>query len=173
MGNDAPLACLSEYQPLLYDYFKQLFAQVTNPPIDPFREKIVMSLGCPIGPSGNILNPSDEQCKRLFLKNPILSIKDLEVIKRTKIHGWKVSLFQLLIASTKILIVRESDMTPWPAAVMLYDALYISLIWHKCYLRRGNLINFSLKKSLGLRIQVESKYWNLRDISSHHMCSKM
>lgn len=49
MGNDAPLACLSEFQPLLYDYFKQLFAQVTNPPIDPFREKIVMSLACPIG----------------------------------------------------------------------------------------------------------------------------
>ena len=44
MGNDAPLACLSTYQPLIYDYFKQLFAQVTNPPIDPFREKVVMSL---------------------------------------------------------------------------------------------------------------------------------
>lgn len=49
MGNDAPLACLSDFQPLLYDYFKQLFAQVTNPPIDPFRERIVMSLACPIG----------------------------------------------------------------------------------------------------------------------------
>lgn len=49
MGNDAPLACLSEFQPLIYDYFKQLFAQVTNPPIDPFRERIVMSLACPIG----------------------------------------------------------------------------------------------------------------------------
>lgn len=44
MGNDAPHACLSQFQPLLYDYFKQLFAQVTNPPIDPFRERIVMSL---------------------------------------------------------------------------------------------------------------------------------
>jgi len=44
MGNDAPLACLSQYNPRLFEYFKQLFAQVTNPPIDPFREKIVMSL---------------------------------------------------------------------------------------------------------------------------------
>lgn len=44
MGNDAPLACLSKFNPLIFDYFKQLFAQVTNPPIDPFREKIVMSL---------------------------------------------------------------------------------------------------------------------------------
>lgn len=44
MGNDAPLACLSQFNPLCFDYFKQMFAQVTNPPIDPFREKIVMSL---------------------------------------------------------------------------------------------------------------------------------
>jgi len=44
MGNDAPLACLSQYNPRVFEYFKQLFAQVTNPPIDPFREKIVMSL---------------------------------------------------------------------------------------------------------------------------------
>ena len=44
MGNDAPLACLSQFNPLVYEYFKQLFAQVTNPPIDPFREKVVMSL---------------------------------------------------------------------------------------------------------------------------------
>jgi len=46
MGNDAPLACLSQYNPRVFQYFKQLFAQVTNPPIDPFREKIVMSLVC-------------------------------------------------------------------------------------------------------------------------------
>lgn len=61
MGNDVPLACLSEFQPLPYDYFKQLFAQVTNPPIDPFREKIVMSVQCPIGPEANILQPSPKQ----------------------------------------------------------------------------------------------------------------
>uniref|UniRef100_A0A0K2SWT2 glutamate synthase (NADH) n=1 Tax=Lepeophtheirus salmonis TaxID=72036 RepID=A0A0K2SWT2_LEPSM len=87
MGNDTPLACLSEMQPLIYEYFKQLFAQVTNPPIDPFREKIVMSLECPIGPEGNILNPGD--CTRLWLKNPILSVNDLEHLKRTSILGWK------------------------------------------------------------------------------------
>ena len=48
MGNDTPFACLSRYNPLVFDYFKQLFAQVTNPPIDPFREKIVMSLVCTV-----------------------------------------------------------------------------------------------------------------------------
>lgn len=61
MGNDEPLACLSSFAPLLYNYFKQLFAQVTNPPIDPFREKVVMSLQCPIGPEANILQPSARQ----------------------------------------------------------------------------------------------------------------
>ncbi|XP_071536685.1 uncharacterized protein [Panulirus ornatus] len=88
MGNDAPLACLSEFQPLIYDYFKQLFAQVTNPPIDPFREKIVMSLACPVGPEANILEPSPQQCHRILLENPILSLKDLEVIKATEYRGW-------------------------------------------------------------------------------------
>lgn len=89
MGNDAPLACLSKMQPLVYEYFKQLFAQVTNPPIDPFREKIVMSLACPIGPEGNLLEPNRKQCHRLWLENPILSLADMEVIKHTKHKGWK------------------------------------------------------------------------------------
>ncbi|XP_014251077.1 glutamate synthase [NADH], amyloplastic isoform X2 [Cimex lectularius] len=89
MGNDAPLACLSQFQPLLYDYFKQLFAQVTNPPIDPFREKVVMSLLCPIGPEANILIPSAIQCHRLFLPHPIISLPDLEILKRNTHRGWK------------------------------------------------------------------------------------
>nr|XP_050862709.1 uncharacterized protein LOC127069596 isoform X1 [Vespula vulgaris] len=88
MGNDAPLACLSQFQPLPYEYFKQLFAQVTNPPIDPFREKIVMSMLCPIGPVSNILEPSELQVHRLFLEQPILSLDDLEVLKQTKHRGW-------------------------------------------------------------------------------------
>ncbi|CAD5117336.1 DgyrCDS6121 [Dimorphilus gyrociliatus] len=82
MGNDAPLACLSNYNPRVCDYFKQLFAQVTNPPIDPFREEIVMSLMCPIGPEGNLLQPGPEQCRRLILKQPILSLSDIEILKR-------------------------------------------------------------------------------------------
>lgn len=89
MGNDTPLACLSLYQPLTYDYFKQLFAQITNPPIDPFREKIIMSLNCPIGPESNILEASPEQCNRLWLEQPILSISDLETIKQTTFRNWR------------------------------------------------------------------------------------
>ena len=89
MGNDAPMACLSQREPLIYDYFKQLFAQVTNPPIDPFREQIVMSLACPVGPEANILKPSKEQCNRLWLDQPILSMADLQLIKEIDYKGWK------------------------------------------------------------------------------------
>ncbi|XP_072396623.1 uncharacterized protein [Diabrotica undecimpunctata] len=88
MGNDVPLACLSNFAPLLYEYFKQLFAQVTNPPIDPFREKVVMSLQCPIGPEDNILMPSSKQVHRLWLKSPVISIADLEVLKQTTHRNW-------------------------------------------------------------------------------------
>ena len=95
MGNDTPLACLSNMQPLLYEYFKQLFAQVTNPPIDPFREKIVMSLACPIGPEGNVLNPDEKACQRLWLENPILSLRDLEVMKFTKLNGWRTKVIDI------------------------------------------------------------------------------
>ncbi len=89
MGNDAPLACFSKLQPLVYEYFKQLFAQVTNPPIDPFREKVIMSLSCPIGPEGNILEPNAKSCNRLWLDNPILSLQDFQTLKNTSFLGWK------------------------------------------------------------------------------------
>ncbi|XP_033635249.1 putative glutamate synthase [NADPH] [Asterias rubens] len=100
MGNDIPLACLSERNPLVFEYFKQLFAQVTNPPIDPIREHIVMSLACPIGPESNILEPSELQCKRLLLDTPILSLDDLLVIKATTFRGWKTKTIDITFPIT-------------------------------------------------------------------------
>lgn len=88
MGNDAALACLSDFSPLMFSYFQQLFAQVTNPPIDPFREQIVMSLRCPVGPESNLLEPNEELDSRLILEQPVLSMVDMEVIKRTMYKGW-------------------------------------------------------------------------------------
>ncbi|KAI0112096.1 glutamate synthase [Nemania sp. FL0031] len=80
MGNDAPLACLAQSPRLLYEYFRQLFAQVTNPPIDPIRESIVMSLECYVGPQGNLLEMDASQCARLFLPSPILSIPEFNAL---------------------------------------------------------------------------------------------
>ena len=72
MGNDVALAALSERQPPLFTYFKQLFAQVTNPAIDPVREKIVMSLRTVIGPEGDLFEETPEQARRLVLEHPVI-----------------------------------------------------------------------------------------------------
>ncbi len=82
MGNDVPLAVLSERPQLLYSYFKQLFAQVTNPPIDPIREELVMSTMVFIGNRGNILTETPEHARLVKLKHPILRDIDIERIKR-------------------------------------------------------------------------------------------
>jgi len=82
MGSDVPLACLSDRPQSLFNYFKQLFAQVTNPPIDPIREEMVMSLISYIGTERNILNETPENCHTLKLPHPILTNRDLEKLRR-------------------------------------------------------------------------------------------
>jgi glutamate synthase domain-containing protein 2/glutamate synthase domain-containing protein 1/glutamate synthase domain-containing protein 3 len=82
MGTDVPLACLSDKPQSLFNYFKQLFAQVTNPPIDPIREELVMSLISYIGTERNILDEKPENCHTLKLAHPILSNRDLEKLRR-------------------------------------------------------------------------------------------
>ena len=82
MGNDTPLACLSDQPQSLFNYFKQLFAQVTNPPIDPIREEMVMSLTSYIGAEGNILDETPANCSTLKLAHPILTNRDLEKLRR-------------------------------------------------------------------------------------------
>ena len=92
MGNDSALACLSDKPRMIYDYFKQLFAQVTNPPIDSIREEIVMSLRCFIGPEGNLLQTTPEQAHRLSLDHPILSNQQLTDIRDMDYRGMKTKL---------------------------------------------------------------------------------
>eukprot|EP00268_Persea_americana_P009500 TRINITY_DN1380_c0_g1_i16.p1 TRINITY_DN1380_c0_g1~~TRINITY_DN1380_c0_g1_i16.p1 ORF type:complete len:1863 (-),score=494.04 TRINITY_DN1380_c0_g1_i16:426-6014(-) len=89
MGNDAPLAVMSNREKLTFEYFKQMFAQVTNPPIDPIREKIVTSMECMIGPEGDLTETTEEQCHRLSLKGPLLSIEEMEAIKKMNYRGWR------------------------------------------------------------------------------------
>ncbi len=84
MGNDAPLACMATQPRLIYDYFRQLFAQVTNPPIDPIREDIVMSLEAYVGPEGNLLEMKPEQCHRILLPSPILTLEEMNAMKDLK-----------------------------------------------------------------------------------------
>ncbi|MHC4187853.1 MAG: glutamate synthase central domain-containing protein, partial [Planctomycetota bacterium] len=90
MGDDTPLAVLSDEPKLLFNYFKQLFAQVTNPPIDPLREGLVMSLMMFTGKRGNILDESPEHCRQLKLPQPILANEDIERLRSVKRSDFKV-----------------------------------------------------------------------------------
>jgi glutamate synthase (NADPH/NADH) large chain len=89
MGNDSALACLSDKSRMIYDYFKQLFAQITNPPIDSIREEVVMSLTCFIGPEKNLLETTPEHVHRLELHHPVISNDELTNIKNIDRDGWK------------------------------------------------------------------------------------
>jgi glutamate synthase (NADPH/NADH) large chain len=104
MGTDTPLACLSDKPQSLFNYFKQLFAQVTNPPIDPIREELVMSLTSYIGNERNILDETPEHCHTLKLKRPLLTNRDLEKLRRLSRGD--------LLASTLPMLFRASDGEP-------------------------------------------------------------
>jgi glutamate synthase domain-containing protein 2/glutamate synthase domain-containing protein 3 len=101
MGTDVPLACLSDRPQPLFNYFKQLFAQVTNPPIDPIREELVMSLISYIGTERNILNEEPENCHTLKLPHPILTNRDLEKLRRVSSGD--------LLATTLPALFRAAD----------------------------------------------------------------
>jgi glutamate synthase (NADPH) large chain len=89
MGNDTPLAVLSDRHPLLYSYFKQLFAQVTNPPIDPIREAVVMSVQSLVGSERNLLDESPEHARQLVIDNPILRDDELERLRQVDSEVFK------------------------------------------------------------------------------------
>jgi len=101
MGTDTPLACLSDKPQLLFNYFKQLFAQVTNPPIDPIREEMVMSLISYIGSERNILDEAPENCHMLKLEHPLLTNRELEKLRRVS--------FRDLLATTLPALFRPAE----------------------------------------------------------------
>ncbi len=96
MGTDTPLAVLSNKPQLLYNYFKQLFAQVTNPPIDPIREEIVTSTEIMVGGEGNLLEPTPESCAVIKLKHPILTNEELEKLRQVNRPGFKAVTLPIL-----------------------------------------------------------------------------
>ena len=107
MGNDQALPCLSSMPKLVWDYFQQMFAQVTNPPIDPIRESIVMTLSAPIGPEGNLLAAAESDAQRIYLDGPVLTydqffaLTSLSFIphdSHSPLHnlgGWKVKMLDM------------------------------------------------------------------------------
>ena len=96
MGNDTPLAVLSDRPQLIYNYFKQLFAQVTNPPLDGIREEIITDTSLTIGNDVNIFEICPEQCKKMFIKNPVISNEDLDKIKYIEHKDFKTTSIEVL-----------------------------------------------------------------------------
>ena len=96
MGTDAALAVLSNRSRLLYDYFKQLFAQVTNPPLDGIREKLVTQVATTIGPEGNLLEPTPESCRRIKINSPVITNEELAKIRDVNLPGFKTKTVEIL-----------------------------------------------------------------------------
>jgi glutamate synthase domain-containing protein 2/glutamate synthase domain-containing protein 1/glutamate synthase domain-containing protein 3 len=101
MGNDTPLAVLSDRPQLLYNYFKQLFAQVTNPPIDSIREELVTSTETYIGSERNLVKPEPESCQRIRLKYPVLSNEELAKLRHVGRPGFKAITLPILFPAAE------------------------------------------------------------------------
>ena len=101
MGNDTPLAALSSKPRMLYDYFKELFAQVTNPPIDCIREELITASEVWLGSEGNLLRPQPGDCRRLELKGPILTNEEFAKVRRMNVPGLKVGVLPILFRATR------------------------------------------------------------------------
>ncbi len=101
MGNDIPLAVLSDKSQLLFNYFKQLFAQVTNPPIDALREEIVTGKEIYLGSEGDLLEPGPESCRQLKLKTPIINNQELEKIRKINRESFKSVTIPILFSPDK------------------------------------------------------------------------
>ncbi|HEY3324092.1 MAG TPA: glutamate synthase large subunit [Planctomycetota bacterium] len=101
MGNDAPLAVLSDKPQPLYGYFKQLFAQVTNPPLDAIREELVTSVQTTTGPEGNILRPGPDCCRQIILHAPVLDNDDLAKLRHVSVNGIKSTTLPMLFEAAE------------------------------------------------------------------------
>ncbi|NER14979.1 glutamate synthase large subunit [Leptobacterium flavescens] len=101
MGTDTPLAVLSDKPQLLYNYFKQLFAQVTNPPLDGIREEIITDTSLSVGEDRNIFNITPEHCKKLRIQNPVISNEDLDKIKYIEHPDFKAKSVSILYGIDK------------------------------------------------------------------------
>jgi glutamate synthase (NADPH/NADH) len=148
MGQDMPLACLSKLPRMAFDYFVQLFAQATNPPIDPIREANVMSLACPIGPELNVLDPRPESCRRVFLDTPVLCPKRFGALLDLEAKGFPSVVLDMTYALTEgtsrarladramwkksLLKERLDQMCKEAEAAILGDKVAFVILSHRC-----------------------------------------
>ncbi len=180
MGNDSTLACLSDQPRLIYDYFKQLFAQVTNPAIDSIREEVVMSLECYIGPEKNLLDVTPEHCHRLLIPHPILTNEELAAIDHMNFRGWKTKKIDitfnrsegkagLIPALDRICAEAESAIDEGYTIVILSDrAVDHDRIAVSSLLATGAVHHHLVKQSKRTQIGIVLETGEAREV--HHHC---
>ncbi|WP_026677586.1 glutamate synthase large subunit [Fictibacillus gelatini] len=161
MGNDTPLAVLSDRPQSLFNYFKQLFAQVTNPPIDAIREEIVTSTVSFLGREGNLLKPNEQSCRRIQLETPILSNEQLEKLKGNPYPEFKSCTIPMLFtddleeALENLFSAAEKAMEEGATLLVLSDrgvdseniaipALLAGSALHQHLIRKGTRTNASI-----------------------------
>jgi len=110
MGTDVPLAVLSDQAPPLFDYFHQLFAQVTNPPIDPIREALVMTLHTSLGPDGNTFEETPEQCHRISIESPIITNAQLAKLKMPAVGAFEPTTLDIVYDPSVSLEVAVTEL---------------------------------------------------------------
>ncbi|MBL4885385.1 MAG: glutamate synthase large subunit [Planctomycetaceae bacterium] len=180
MGDDTALACLSEKPRMLYDYFKQLFAQVTNPAIDSIREEVIMSLECFIGPEGNLLDATETDCHRLAVPHPILTNHELSALKHMDHRHWKTKTIDTTYprqegaqgmkdALDRICSEAEQAISDGYSLVILSDrALSSERVAMSSLMSTGTLHHHLVKNELRTRIGIVLESGEAREV--HHFC---
>ena len=180
MGNDAAIACWSDKPRLIYDYFIQLFAQVTNPAIDSIREDIIMSLECYIGPEQNLLETTAEHANRLLIPHPILTNEEMAAIKSMDHKGWKSKIIDityprsegtagLTAALDRICTEAEQAIDDGYSIVVLSDrAISAQQVPISSLLACGSLHHHLVKQAKRTRIGVVLESGEAREV--HHHC---
>lgn len=180
MGNDSALAVLSDRPRLLYDYFKQLFAQVTNPAIDSIREEIIMSLECYIGPEANLLETRPENARRLLVPHPILTNAELAAVAELDHRGWRSRVIDitwprsegrrgLLSALDRISADAEAAIEAGESLVVLSDrAASQDRVPVSALLATGAVHHHLVRKEKRTRIGIVVETGEAREV--HHHC---
>lgn len=185
MGNDSCLACLSDKPRMLYDYFRQLFAQVTNPAIDSIREEVIMSVECYIGPEQNLLETTEKHAGRLRLPYPILSNEELAALKHLgddpkKGRGWKTKTIDItwprsegksgmVKAIDRICAEAEAAVDDGYSLVVLSDrAVSAERVPVSALLASGAVHHHLVKQTKRTRIGIVLETGEAREV--HHHC---
>ena len=180
MGNDSALACLSDQPRMLYDYFKQLFAQVTNPAIDSIREEVVMSLECYIGPEENLLETKEGHAHRLRIPHPILTNDELASIQCLDYRGWKTKSIDvtfpreegkagMLAAIDRICAESEKAIDAGYSVVVLSDrAISADRVPLPTLLACGSVHHHLVRQAKRTRIGLVLETGEAREV--HHFC---